>query len=371
MNETIPRSSGSEFDGSDFSNNLFSNLAPLLTLFGEQVTKQFLSQAMGYGDDIILAIAPLGIITCVVSAIRVGGRKWLKALVGRARESRATAEMEIMCSTSDAVCELWSGAEIVRERGGPQTKEFIYRPVDKSTKLTELIDSKIVYDLRTACEEGFMTIRQSSRGISRWLQPNAPPLIDPHRRAIDCAIRLMQQAPNLTLNITKAIKSPLATWAFAALGIAIQLAVLVIASLVTYHWQLAENGYSVVQYGFPLFLIGSVLLCAGIFLCSYIIESITEETDFDLVEHKNDTRIVRIQCACTVGDQHFGSYAIMNEKGNTTLRTSRINGTPDFSLLSIVATCLSLGRYILQFVGLRAMHWSVAGVLLSLSLEQH
>jgi hypothetical protein len=41
----------------------------------------------------------------------------------------------------------------------------------------------------------------------------------------------------------------------------------------------------------------------------------------------------------------------MNEEGNTTIRTSRINDSPDFSLLSVVATCLSLGGYILQFVG--------------------
>jgi hypothetical protein len=36
-----------DFDGNDFANNLFSDLAPLLTLFGEQVTKQFLSMSMG------------------------------------------------------------------------------------------------------------------------------------------------------------------------------------------------------------------------------------------------------------------------------------------------------------------------------------
>lgn len=46
--------------GDDFSNNLFSDLAPLLTLFGEQVAKQFLSQSMGWADNIIFAVAPLG-----------------------------------------------------------------------------------------------------------------------------------------------------------------------------------------------------------------------------------------------------------------------------------------------------------------------
>lgn len=41
----------------------------------------------------------------------------------------------------------------------------------------------------------------------------------------------------------------------------------------------------------------------------------------------------------------------MNEEGNTTIRTSRIMDGGDFSFLSIIATCLSLGGYILQFVG--------------------
>jgi hypothetical protein len=73
----------SEFEGDDFSNNLFSDLAPLLTLFGEQVTKQFLSMSMGWADNILLAMGPLGVITIVVSAIRVGGDKRLRALIGR------------------------------------------------------------------------------------------------------------------------------------------------------------------------------------------------------------------------------------------------------------------------------------------------
>lgn len=77
----VPASEG--FEGDDFSNNLFSDLAPLLTLFGEQVTKQFLSMSLGWADNVLLAMSPLGIITIVVSAIRVGGVRRLKALVGR------------------------------------------------------------------------------------------------------------------------------------------------------------------------------------------------------------------------------------------------------------------------------------------------
>lgn len=39
-------------NGDDFSNNLFSDLSPLLALFGEQVTKQYLGDSMGWADHV-------------------------------------------------------------------------------------------------------------------------------------------------------------------------------------------------------------------------------------------------------------------------------------------------------------------------------
>ncbi|RMJ08402.1 hypothetical protein CDV36_011994 [Fusarium kuroshium] len=111
--------------GEDFSNNLVSDLAPLLALFGERVTMQFMSQSMGWADNIILSMAPLGIITIIVSAIRVGGPSWLKALVGRARENIAVAEADLMSSTSNEVCELWNGHHVVRCMGSAPISEFI------------------------------------------------------------------------------------------------------------------------------------------------------------------------------------------------------------------------------------------------------
>lgn len=59
----------------------FSDLALLLTLFDEQVTKQFPSLSMGWADNFVLAMAPLGILTIIVSTIRVTKYRWLKALV--------------------------------------------------------------------------------------------------------------------------------------------------------------------------------------------------------------------------------------------------------------------------------------------------
>jgi hypothetical protein len=86
---------------------------------------QFMSQSTGWADNIILAMAPLGIITAIVGAIRVSGLSWLKAIIGRARETRAVAKSELMSSTSKEVCELWNGQEIVRVMGSGPIREFI------------------------------------------------------------------------------------------------------------------------------------------------------------------------------------------------------------------------------------------------------
>lgn len=39
--------------------------------------------SLGWADNILLAMGPLGIMTVIVSAIRVGGVRQLKAIVGR------------------------------------------------------------------------------------------------------------------------------------------------------------------------------------------------------------------------------------------------------------------------------------------------
>jgi hypothetical protein len=62
----------------------------------------------------------LGIVTVFVGAIRVGGSSWLKAIIGRAWENIAAAEIELMSSTSHEVGEAWNGQEIIRTFGKPE-----------------------------------------------------------------------------------------------------------------------------------------------------------------------------------------------------------------------------------------------------------
>jgi hypothetical protein len=98
----------------------------LLALFGERVTMQFLSESMGWLDNMIFALAPIGVVTAIVAAIRVGGPSWLRAIIGRSRETRAATEVELMTSTSNEVCELWNGNGLVRVLGEAPIREFSY-----------------------------------------------------------------------------------------------------------------------------------------------------------------------------------------------------------------------------------------------------
>ena len=51
---------------------------------------------MHWLENLIFSCAPLGIITAITSAIRVAGSSHLKAIIGKAREPFAEAEIELM-----------------------------------------------------------------------------------------------------------------------------------------------------------------------------------------------------------------------------------------------------------------------------------
>ena len=80
---SAPNAPATDSSGDEFTNNLFSDLAHLLTLFGEQMTKQFLSLSVGWAGHFMLAMAPLRILTVVVSSTRVTKDRYMKALFGR------------------------------------------------------------------------------------------------------------------------------------------------------------------------------------------------------------------------------------------------------------------------------------------------
>ncbi|KAK2741064.1 ankyrin repeat protein [Colletotrichum kahawae] len=117
-----------------------------------------MSESTRWADCIMLAMAPLGVITILVSAIRVGGFRWLRALIGRSTENVVAVELEVMSCTSTESCELWNGQTVVRCPGTADICEFIClyppNPNVKELRSVRIMDmeeaisnSKLLYEV--------------------------------------------------------------------------------------------------------------------------------------------------------------------------------------------------------------------------------
>lgn len=116
-------------------------------MFGERLTKQFLSESISLLDNFIFALSPLGVLTAVVSVIRICGSSSLRAFVGRAQEGPAEAESELLPCVSESTAELFNDGGITRVFGRPQIVEIVAwehedsRTGEKSRKIGTLKDA--------------------------------------------------------------------------------------------------------------------------------------------------------------------------------------------------------------------------------------
>lgn len=76
-------------------------------------------------DDFIFALVPLGVLTAVVSVIRVCGNSSLRAIIGRAQEDPASSEKEILSCVSDSTAEIFTESGVARITGSPRILEFV------------------------------------------------------------------------------------------------------------------------------------------------------------------------------------------------------------------------------------------------------
>ncbi|KAL7929360.1 ankyrin repeat-containing domain protein [Trichoderma chlorosporum] len=377
-------------DGDDFSNNLFTDLGPLLALFGERVTMQFLSQAMGISDCIILSMAPLGIITTIVAAIRVGGPSWLKALIGRATENLAAAELELMSSSSNEVCELWNGRDVVRCAGSAPVWEFIcllpQTGVSKNPRIK-------VMSLEEAEKDPYVYIKRSLRNKRSFLdkiraffrlnkrdgiaEDGIKNKINSQPDEVIIIRNVKHDVPNISHNRYKNMGRGELHLA-ACFGILLQIGFLLYCGFITNYSKITskfrKDGNTVARYAFPLTIIGTVVLSIGMFICSNVVESSTKEETFQPAEHWR-ARLVWLQQEKTVGDEEFQSFALYTGEDQPNIITSSRadhsedsddtqrqdpEGLKDFTFRTVLGTIIGLVGYITQFIGFRGMHWSVS-----------
>ncbi|OQE24096.1 hypothetical protein PENFLA_c010G07238 [Penicillium flavigenum] len=325
----------------DFTNNLATDLAPLITLFGERLTKQFLSESISILDNVIFALSPLGVLTAVVSVIRICGSSSLRAFVGRAQEGPAEAESELLPCVSESTAELFNDGGITRVFGRPKIVEIVawedadHKTGEKGTKIGTLKDA----------------LEEKAWSCNGKVSPTELPELD---------------IPNLSLN--KGIKRRDQFWFHCAaiIGGVLQTGTIAYATLTVfvYPQHFKKDDKAVASYAFPLYLIGTTLLFLGMFFCAFIMERSSKE--FYLKAEK-PSKIYWLQPGNqNVGDQVFNAFLAVNEgpESSMTKKLRYIKSIRDRRFdrkyLEIYSTLAStIFGFIFQFIGLRGLHASV------------
>ncbi|KAJ5372555.1 hypothetical protein N7517_004561 [Penicillium concentricum] len=324
----------------DFTNNLATDLAPLITLFGERLTKQFLSESISILDNVIFALSPLGVLTAVVSVIRICGSSSLRAFVGRAQEGPAEAESELLPCVSQSTSELFNDGGITRVFGRPKILEiFAWEDVDyNKEKVTRVSTLKhALLENAWSCNREISPFQLSELNI-----------------------------PNLSLNTGIKRRGQFWFHCAAILGGLLQTGTVVYAALTVFMYpqSFQKDDKAVASYAFPLYLIGTTLLFIGMFFCAFILERSSKEYYF---KAEKPSKIYWLQPGNQhVGDQVFNAFLAVKEgPGSSMSKDLRyIKSTREQAFdgkhLEIYSTLAStiLG-FIFQFVGLRGLHASV------------
>ncbi|RPA76684.1 ankyrin [Ascobolus immersus RN42] len=360
----------------DFTENLSTDLAPLIALFGENPTKQYLSECVNFTDVFIFAMAPLGILTAIVSAIRVAGTAGLRAFIGRAKEGGGQAEAELCSSTSREVCELYNNGGIARVFGRPKLLEIVhdrratnadFYPTEDNPKATPKAG---LYTFQEYME--YLKETEGSNEDAEWTEGGVQSQIHKQGASPDTEHNKPIKegpafAPNPNLSLNVGIKQR-PKWVFttaAMFGLLIQSFVVVWAILTRYVLDGFVRSSSEDKYAVPMTVIGTFMLCFGNGYCAWLIERTTKERVFYRKKTgptlKPRSRIYWIQPGIQyIGDQAFDSflYSDINNSLHSYMTSWKDNRKFHPAHIWIAIICSALG-FILQFLGMRACHSSV------------
>ncbi|KAK3995331.1 ankyrin repeat domain-containing protein 50 [Cladorrhinum sp. PSN332] len=414
----------------DFSNNLATDVAPLIALFGERITIQYFSESTSFIDYLIFALAPVGIVTAITAAIRVAGDGSLKAMIGRAQEGDGKVEAELCTSTSRDVCEVFHRGGITRVFGTPKILELIRLcgPEERNKKESGHYtmgvylfrdylrrnekNPKAVWVLRDRkgwkntipgrsgpanpiasegnLEEGqgqpVTELGQGPTTDTEFLSGES----DPSKTIEGTLDTSTVQNPNISINIGIVQPPEWMLQLVAVLGLFLQGGVIAMAAVISWRLQWNTEGPPDTLVGRTnaisanrsamAFVLGTFCLCIGMLACAALIGESTDERRYRRNDESPSTaaehtsQLLWLQPGNQmVGDETFDVFAYIEgdgKKGNRVLweYTTSSKAQVGFHRHTWAAALLSLAGYIAQFIGLRGMHASVSMAQLGITL---
>lgn len=306
-------------------------------------------------------MGPLGILTAVVSVIRVRGNSSLKAFIGRAQENPGDAEAELLSSTSATTAELWNNGGIARVFGNPKILEVVrHCGLQEEYYDLDTIDPPKagLYSFKEACENDIWTDKDRGDKL------NTTSLVDVE------PFELESHKPNLSFNVGIRPVSKVYITGAVLLGFMLQGGVLVYAGLAMYYFPKSafeKNGKPMSPWAYPCTLAGTILLCSGMFSCARIVEKRTAERYF--FRRDKDAKIYWVQPGGqAVGDQIFEACALEGERNDYIISSLVDQNGKSWELWPLATVGITMCGFVLQFIGLRAMHSSVAMAQLGATL---
>ncbi|KAI9774161.1 MAG: hypothetical protein M1840_005254 [Geoglossum simile] len=304
-------------------------------------------------------MAPIGILTAVVSAVRVCGHSSLRAFIGRSQEGDGIVEAELCTSTSRDVCELFNRGGITRVLGRPSILELVYIPHSSVTKNQDPpTDKAQLYLLRNYLETKTAGLDHSwwQREEGSWFG-----------KAKNHAAPRGSFAPNPNLSINVGIvKQP--RWVFytiATIGLILQAGVLALAGAGAWflRWNLNGKGSSASRnYAPAMFIAGTVLMCGGMWSCAALIGQTTYELRYRRRKPRGSAKRPRLLWLQpgpqVIGDQSFDPFAYFENTDVNPLQvwtSSKKDFDEKFEVYTLFAVLAVLIGYVMQFIGLRGM----------------
>ncbi|CAG7561156.1 unnamed protein product [Fusarium equiseti] len=372
-------------------------------------------------------MAPLGIITILVSAIRVGGPLWLKAMVGRAKENVSDIEIELMSSTSREVCDLYNGASIVRSQGTAPVWEYICLFPKGSAASSPDEDSQLRFlTLNQAVKDGprkkTSSQREKVNPKSQGPSSNSQATTTSLSRKENLRKRFLSfrgdgskaeenvdteqgtsHGPSDNLHVqndlgaledsiqaemrteTKPILTVIHDTSFDAPNISLNMQdthnrtwirlVATIGIILQFQSRFQRDEKPVATHAAPMAITGTGFLVLGMIICGHVIEASTVETSYRTTE-KFEIWMYWVQQEQTVADRVFNSFATSPSTPRSVITMSRrkqghakVLGFSIIRIKSTVGVVIGLVGFVVQFIGLRAMNsWATLAQLIAIAI---